>query len=148
MANNPEITTTTERLGDGKAFGNTAQKATAGSALGGALATIVAYVLVKSGLEDDPATAAAIGAALALVLSTVATALWAKHAPSSAGVVVTNVVAKPIPLAEPAGELTATAAPAAEPVATDATNGYAQPALFQTGVAAPEPPAPAGRHAA
>lgn len=122
MANNPVQIQNETRIGDGKKLGNTGQKATIGAFGGSAVATVLAYLLVKTGFESDPATAAGIGGALAAIIAPIATAIFAKLAPSSGGVIREVVTHTERPVAEPEGEAV-DGVPADAPVAEAPVNG-------------------------
>ena len=86
MAINPEVVVSEQRIGDGKALGSTSKSAVLGSTGGGAIGTVLAYLLIKSGFENDPTVAALIGGALATLVAPILAGISAKLTPSSGGV--------------------------------------------------------------
>lgn len=87
MAVDPNTVTNEYRIDDGKRLGNTGQKAAAASVGGPAIGTLIAYLLARTGFETDADTAVLVAGAIVAVLTPIFTALGAKYAPTSGGVV-------------------------------------------------------------
>lgn len=135
MANNPVQIQNETRIGDGKALGNTGQKATIGAFGGGALATVLSYLLVKTGFETDAATAAVVAGALATIISPIVTAIFAKLAPSSGGVIREVVTHMERPVTEPEGE-EVNGIPQETPIAAEPVNGLEDAEPLEAGAQA------------
>ena len=69
----------------GKAVGATTKGAATGAGLAGAAATIVMYVLAKTGVEQDPAVAGVLAGALVTLLSGVGALIGGKLSPTNQG---------------------------------------------------------------
>lgn len=69
----------------GNAIGATTKGASVGGGLAAALGTILMYVMVKTGLEDDPETAVILAGAIITVLSPIGALIGGKLSPTSEG---------------------------------------------------------------
>ncbi|MGY4845514.1 hypothetical protein ACW9PK_12330 [Kocuria sp. MNB10] len=81
----------TEAVDNGHRMGATTKGAAAGTGVGGAIGILAAYVLIKTGVEDDPATAATIGSAVAVLIAAVGTLIGGKFTPTDAKPVQINI---------------------------------------------------------
>lgn len=94
---------------DGKNVGATTKAARKGAVEGGAIGTLLAYILVKTGLEADAATAAVVAGALATVIAAVLAHFEGKRTPTDQARterhVETRTVVAPGPTSVPAVEI-------------------------------------------
>ena len=76
---------TTTKATTGKVVGATTKGAATGAGIAGAAATLIMYILAKTGLEQDPAVAGVLAGALVTLLSGVGALIGGKLSPTNQG---------------------------------------------------------------
>jgi hypothetical protein len=110
MANSPAVETVIHEP-TGKVAGSVTKATRLGAAEGGAVGTLFAYLLLKTGIETDASMAVLIGGALATVVAVIITHFKGKNTPTDQVREKETVVDKPVPNFVPQGVATADGVP-------------------------------------